>query len=279
MKDQKSASQKSRLPRALSSRCGRRASSSLAWWSRSGDGRSPALRSPALFGDGPAGSGGRADLPRRGVHRSPPDLPEGSRRPVPERNQALLKPDGPRSGRCLRRPYPNPFDPEEGKWGYLSPGSTVFRPMRRGTSSRWTQGPPARRCLRRRSRAHQSDVSRGSHGRPARNPGQSGFPGATGMPGGPAQMGQILPFKFGWQEGQPYLGVYAPQKIKAFKDYLNRRNINEWAFSPLVIQPKGVQRPANRANPASLEFLGLGTRGTPVVPARGNSEVRWVRNR
>jgi hypothetical protein len=97
-------------------------------------------------------------------------------------------------------------------------------------------------------------------------PGQQTVPGMPGQPGAPNQVGQVLPFKFGGQDGQPILGVYAPQKVKAFKEYMGRKNINEWAFSPLIIQPKQIQRPGVPLQPGQPGQPGFPGTANPVNP-------------
>lgn len=182
----------------------------------------------------------------------------------PAELKVLVQPGGPSKQRYMRRLYPNPFDVEEGKWGTLAPGQTVFKPDGKGGL---TPVDPANLKPGELPTGLPGGMPGTQGGFPGM-PGQPGFPGATGMPGqGAAQMGMVLPFKFGGQEGQPILGVYAPQKVSAFREYMGKKNISEWAFSPLVIQPKQIQRPGQPLAPGQPGMPGRpGVPGQPGVP-------------
>lgn len=180
---------------------------------------------------------------------------------VPTELKVLLKPLGPGKPRYLRRLYPNPFDLENGKWGLLSPGMTVFKADAKGNLV-----PTDPKDLK-PGEMPATGFPMGQPGVPGAGgiPGQPMVPGMMGQPGMNNPMGQVLPFKFGGEEGQPILGVYAPQKVKAFKEYMNRKNINEWAFSPLVIQPKQIQRPGVITTQPGQPLLP-GQTGQPGLP-------------
>ena len=164
----------------------------------------------------------------------PPDLEE------------LLKP-GQNKVPYLRRPFTNPFDFEDGKWGLLTPGQTIMRqkedggtefvdPKDAGLGDFGSQQGNMNRPPTLPQTAQPTGQRPGCN-MSGRLPGQQGQ-GQGQLPPG---MGMVLPFKVGGEEGQPILGVYAPVEIDAFKTYYGKSNINEWFFSPLVIQPPGQQ--------------------------------------
>jgi hypothetical protein len=186
----------------------------------------------------------------------------------PTELKLLGEPGGPQRRRCIRRLYLNPFDIEEGKWGLLSPGRTIFRADEKGDL---VPMDPKDINPAELPAGAATGAPLGALGMPTTPglPGQSALPGQTGLPGQPGvpgstAMGQILPFKFGGEEGQPILGVYAPQKVKTFKEYMGKKVTNQWAFSPLVIQPKGSPRRGAPVpgQPGQPGFPGTGAPGT-----------------
>lgn len=127
---------------------------------------------------------------------------------------------GPKNVPYLRKVYKNPFDPE-GKWYFLTPGSTTIRISESGKKEILPSGGMVQQSFE----PHSQQSS------------QSQDPNI-----------KVLPFNINGEEGQMILGVYAKYHKKAFKKYLGTDDINEWFFSPLVIKPKAPVN-LNQINP------------------------------
>jgi len=185
----------------------------------------------------------------------------------PTKMEDLLKP-GQKKVPYLRRLYTNPFDPEEGKWTLLAPGVTVVRVAEDGTTQYLDQmqvgiGTFGDSQGRQGGRRGPHNLQGGARGGQA-----GGFnPGSGPQPlgGGQAGVPITLPFKIGGEEGQPILGVCALEDKKAFKLFMGKQYINEWFFSPLVVQPQGSLMQGQQGQTGQF---GQGVQQTPTGGTR-----------
>lgn len=166
----------------------------------------------------------------------PPDLKE------------LLK-QGPKKVPYLRRLYRNPFDPD-GKWCYLTPGTTAIKYKEDGSKEILPGGGNATNKQSQQGQNRQGGSNLG---------GQQG----QQMPI------KVLPFKLDGKEGEPLLGVYAKYEKPAFRKYMNTNDINEWYFSPLTIPPK----PPINLNPIPPQQpSGTNSGGKPTTSETGGNK-------
>lgn len=172
----------------------------------------------------------------------------------PNELKELLK-QGPKKIPYLRRLYRNPFDPD-GKWCYLAPGTTAIKYNADGTKEILPGGgigsisPSSQQGQNQyqpRGGLNQQDTGL--------NPQQGGTEPGQPLP-------KILPFKLDGKEGEPILGVCAKWKKPAFRKYMDTNDINEWFFSPLVIQP----RPPVNLNPIPAQLPGSGESPPTPIP-------------